>query len=421
MKLKKLLLAGLLGMALAIGNLGNIYAQTISYQVQSGDTYWSISQKYGISLPRLIEINNANGNSKLYVGQSLLVETSNTQAHRVQAGETYWIISQKYGVDITQLMAINNATQRTTLNIGDQIIIPSPKQEIKETFYTVQSGDTYWIISQKFNINITKLMEYNGHNQNTVLYIGQIIKIPQSLSTTNNTSSNTLPSKTSSEKPYVTHTNYTVQKGDTIWSLANKSGIPQEELAKTNNITTNTVLNIGDSIKIPVHHVPVKTTPTGPYGEYLDWWTEAQYVLPVGAEFKIIDFYTGKSFMAKRTTGSNHADVETLTIADTNKMIEIWGGSFTWAKRPIIIEYKGRRLAASAAGMPHAGNDGAPGGLHTSWRSDNYGARYNFDWVKNNAMNGVFDIHFLNSTTHKDDRIDDTHQHNISITAGYLQ
>ncbi|MCD5413697.1 MAG: hypothetical protein LR001_01645 [Clostridiales bacterium] len=122
--------------------------------------------------------------------------------------------------------------------------------------------------------------------------------------------------------------------------------------------------------------------------------------------------------MAKRTTGANHADVETLTLQDTNKMKEIWGGSLTWAKRPIIIEYNGRKLAASAAGMPHAGNDSAPGGEYTSWRSGDYSGGYNFDWVKNNAMDGVFDVHFFNSTRHKDGNIDDTHQRNVKISAG---
>jgi membrane-bound lytic murein transglycosylase D len=43
--------------------------------VQNGDTLWGISQKYkGLSVERLCEINKINTNTKLYVGQTLIVE-----------------------------------------------------------------------------------------------------------------------------------------------------------------------------------------------------------------------------------------------------------------------------------------------------------------------------------------------------------
>ncbi len=415
MQLKKILYSGLLGIAISISSLGIAYGQT-HYQVQTGDTYWIISQKFGVSLSRLMEANHANGNEMLYIGQNLVIPSNTPQTiHTVQAGDTYWIISQKYGVDINELMAANNANPYTILHIGHKITIPSQVKEVKETIYTVQAGDTYWIISQKYQVDLIELMAYNGHNENTILHIGQKIKIPEASSNTGSSSSS---NSTGSEESYVTYTSYTVQKGDTMWSVSNQFGIPQQELADANNITTQTVFNIGDTLRIPVHHVPVKNTPGEQYGEYLDWWAEAQYVLPIGAEFKVTDFYTGKSFMAKRTTGTNHADVETLTSADTNIMKEIWSGCFSWEKRPIVIEYNGRKLAASAAGMPHAGNENVPGGEYTSWRSYDYGEGYNLDWVKNNGMEGVIDVHFANSTRHKDNTEDDTHQWNVKVAAG---
>lgn len=268
------------------------------------------------------------------------------------------------------------------------------------TTYTVQKGDTYWIISQKLNVPIASLMAANNATQSTVIYIGQRIKIP------------------TSTEPYITYKYYTVQKGDILWNIAIKFGIPLSELLKANNLSTSSWANIGDVLKIPVHNVPIKNTPRPQYGEALDWWTEAQYVIPIGANFEVQDFTTGKSFFARRTTGANHADCETLTAADTNKMKGIWGGSFSWIKRPVLIKYNGRKIAASMSGMPHAGNDSGAGGVWTSWRSGSYGAGTNFDWIKNNGMNGHFDIHFLNSTKHADGELDANHQANIKISAG---
>lgn len=170
-----------------------------------------------------------------------------------------------------------------------------------------------------------------------------------------------------------------------------------------------------------MHNVPVKSTPGPQYGEALDWWTEAQYVIPIGADFEVLDYNTGKSFFARRTTGANHADCEALTAEDTQKIKEIWGGSFSWSKRPVLIKYNGRKIAASMAGMPHAGNDSAPADKWTSWRSDNWGAGPNYDYIKNNDMDGHFDIHFLNSTKHSDGAVDTGHQANIKISSGLSQ
>ncbi|WP_432664368.1 LysM peptidoglycan-binding domain-containing protein [Wukongibacter baidiensis] len=408
MRLKKLLLSTAIGIGMISGGLMVGHAQNLNYTVKAGETFWIISQSHNVDLNELMAINNADENTVLYVGQNILIpqENSESKIHIVKSGDTFWIISEKYGVDIYELMKINNATENTVLNIGDEVIIPNSSSNEDPQKYTVQSGDTYWIISQKLGVSLDDLLEVNNANENSMLLIGQEIIIP-------NSADNGDP-----DKPYISYESYTVQKGDDPWKIALKFGIPYSELLKVNNINENTMLNIGDTLKIPVYNIPVKETPGPEYGEYLDWWNEAQYVLPTNAVFKVIDFYTGKSFMVKRTTGANHADAETLTVEETNKMKEIWGGSLSWVRRPVIIEYNGRRIAASVSSMPHAGNDNAPGGLYTTWRSDDYGPGYNLDWVKGNGIDGVFDIHFLNSTRHKDGQIDSEHQENIKIAAG---
>jgi peptidoglycan DL-endopeptidase CwlS len=329
----------------------------------------------------------------------------------VQKGDTYWIISQKLNVSIQSLMSANNATQNTVINVGQSLIVPQ-----STTLHTVKAGETYWIISNAYGVNLNDLLALNGANANSYLYIGQQIKIPAASSSTV-TPPTPAPAPTPTA-PYITYKSYTVQKGDILWNLANKFGIPLPELLKANSLSESSWVNVGDILKIPVHNIPVKVTPGPQYGEALDWWTEAQYVVPVGSDFEVVDFYTGKSFKTRRTTGANHADCETLTLADTNMMKEVWGGSFSWTSRPVLIKFNGRQIAASMSSMPHAGNDAAAGGVWTSWRSGNYGAGSNFDWVKNNGIDGHFDIHFLNSTTHNTGEINVTHQQNVKTAAG---
>ncbi len=413
MNLKKSIIAGALSISIIAGTPVFASAQNILYKVQPGDTFWKISQKYGISTTQLIEANNANQNTVIYPGQTLVIPLSGQTVHTVKPGESYWSISKSYGVDFNKLLSANNATVNSMLNVGDKVIIPGSNQANDYKTYTVQKGDTYWLISQKFNVNLSQLMNLNNAGSNTYIYPGQVIKIPAGGSAA------TAPSQPVQEtKPYVTYETYTVQKGDTSWSISQKFGIPLEELLEANNIGSSTMLSIGQKLKIPVHHIPIKSTPGEKYGELLDWWTEARYLIPIGATFEVVDFYTGKSFYVKRTTGSNHADCETLTLQDTNKMKEIWGGKLSWASRPVIIRYNGRKIAASMASYPHAGNENAPAAAWTSWRSGDYGAGINHDYVKGNGIDGHFDIHFYNSTRHKDGMPDPSHQANVKIAAG---
>ena len=114
--------------------------------------------------------------------------------------------------------------------------------------------------------------------------------------------------------------------------------------------------------------------------------------------------------------GDNHADCETVTEADTQIMKEIFGG-FNWSKRPILLYIDGKRYAASMAGMPHAGLDTAPAFVVVEGLSGGYGYGQNLDTIKNNNMDGVFDVHFINSRRHMEGGVSATvdieHQKNI--------
>ncbi|RKD30085.1 LysM peptidoglycan-binding domain-containing protein [Thermohalobacter berrensis] len=348
-----------------------------------------------------------------------LIGTSATAyawTYEVKSGDTFWKISQRYGVSLDKLMESNNATENTILYVGQKLTIPDNNDYF---YYEVKSGDTPYLISEKFGISLENLLSLNNLNQYSIIYPGDKLKIPASNKSTANITNST-PSTFIPEQPrtYITYKEHTVQPGDNFWTLSLKYGVPVKELLKVNNADTNTRLYVGDTVTIPVHNVPEMERAGEKYGEYLDWWNGAQYVIPIGATIKVIDFYTGKSFMAKRTTGASHADVEALTKEDTEKLKDIWGGNFSWVRRPVIVEYNGRKIAASASGMPHAGNDSDRGGYYTSWRSGDYGPGINLDYVKNNGMNGHFDIHFLNSQRHKDGKVDEKHQENVKIAAG---
>ena len=114
-----------------------------------------------------------------------------------------------------------------------------PYTSMDNDTYIVKKGDTLWDISKKYNITINELKKLNNLSTN-LLKIGQILKVKKIDQTTN------IPddSETQSINTYV------VQKGDNLYSIANKYDTSVEELKNINNLSTN-IIQIGQVLKIP--------------------------------------------------------------------------------------------------------------------------------------------------------------------------
>ena len=201
------------------------------YTVQSGDSLWSISKKFGISVDELKQANNLTSNL-LSIGQNLYIPNKETDVttseYVVSKGDTLYGIAQKFGTTVDNLKSINNLTT-DSLAIGQILKIPSEEVSSTNT-YTVKSGDTLYGIASKYNTTVDELKSLNNLESNT-LSIGQTLKIPSG-TTSNNTST------------------YTVVKGDTLYGIANKYNTTVDELKSLNNLTSNT-LSIGEVLKVP--------------------------------------------------------------------------------------------------------------------------------------------------------------------------
>jgi len=144
--------------------------------------------------------------------------------HIVQAGDTLWLLAQRYGTSVDAIRSLNSLTS-DSLTIGQVLRIITTGIETPGFTYTVQSGDTLWLLAQRFSTSVDAIKSLNNLTSDS-LTIGQVLQIPGSGG--------------------VIHT---VGAGDTLWLLAQRYGTTVDAIRSLNNLTSDTLM-IGQVLRI---------------------------------------------------------------------------------------------------------------------------------------------------------------------------
>lgn len=154
-----------------IGYDYQIPTQIDYYTVKAGDSLYSISRKYGMTVDELKKINNLSSNL-LKIGQQLKISyddtVGETDFYVVKSGDNLYSIALKYNTTVGELMNNNNLTS-SFLQIGQVLKIPTSNNL---GTYTVVAGDTLYSIAKRYNMDVNDLKELNNLTNN-LLYIGQ--------------------------------------------------------------------------------------------------------------------------------------------------------------------------------------------------------------------------------------------------------
>ena len=182
------------GQILQIPNTGNSGISTpnleTTYIVQKGDTLYSIALKYDTSVNAIINKNNLT-DTTLSVGDVLIIpgdvestgeddDITLTNTYVVQKGDSLYSISRMYGISVSDLRNANNLTS-DILTIGQVLIVPDDNMnnsdEMISNIYVVQRGDSLFSIARKYGVSINDIRMINNLNSD-VLSIGQTLIIP---------------------------------------------------------------------------------------------------------------------------------------------------------------------------------------------------------------------------------------------------
>jgi len=138
--------------------------------------------------------------------------------YTVQKGDSYWKIARQYGVSHQELAAFNQADLSKPLRVGSTLRIPpggalippdklppirkpsvtgpggtpapsgiKPLPRPADGTYTVQKGDSLWLIARKFNTTTKDLAAANNLSLEKPLQVGQKLTLPGASATTAST------------------------------------------------------------------------------------------------------------------------------------------------------------------------------------------------------------------------------------------
>jgi len=124
----------------------------------------------------------------------------------VQSGDTLWLLAQRFGTTVDAIKTLNGLTS-DVIQVGQILLIPG-----MTVSYTIQPGDTLWLLAQRFGTTVDAIMRLNNLTKE-VLQVGQVLQIPGAFIA------------------------YSVQLGDTLWLLSQRFGMTVDEIKALNNLT----------------------------------------------------------------------------------------------------------------------------------------------------------------------------------------
>ncbi|AHH03620.1 Autolysin [Borrelia nietonii YOR] len=226
----------------------SLYAD-FKHEVVKGDTLYSISLKYKISIKELKNVNNLQSES-IRIGRVLVIPSSSkvnkvltkkgdeksklsdldpdAKVHVVKVGDTIEDISKRYGIREKELVAWNSLTSKI-LKVGSKLYLSEP-DFLKP--YIVKKGDSLSKLSVDFDISVADIIRFNSL-ESKKLIIGQKLYLK----------------KVSGD----IHFHY-VKRGETLGKIAYIYGVTAKHLVRLNgdkaiNLKADSILDVSKIIE----------------------------------------------------------------------------------------------------------------------------------------------------------------------------
>jgi len=257
-----------------------------SHSVKKGETLFSISKIYNISIDELKNINKII-KGKIHPGQKLKIsqpvslqenvalakveEAPKLSTHKVISGESLYSISKEYNISIDELKKLNNISNGK-LHAGQEIKLNQEseaktqylavdrsdakqdnkiKDAEKTIIHRIKSGENLGSIAKENNTTVEELKRQNNLTDSKI-HAGQELKINQGVDTRNRNAvtekidNKRQVTKIENNEKLLTHV---IKKGENLGSIAKANNTTVEELKRINNLS-DTKIHQGQELKL---------------------------------------------------------------------------------------------------------------------------------------------------------------------------
>ncbi|MEB3305973.1 MAG: LysM peptidoglycan-binding domain-containing protein [Cyanobacteriota bacterium] len=170
-------------------------------------------------------------------------------AVQVQPGETLSEIADRVGVSVQRLIEINQIKNPNHLEAGSQLKLPKGISSSRgvstkggATTVTVGRGETLSSIADRHGVPVNTLMALNSLSDPNHVQVGQVLKLKGAAgSTTSKANSFNYPPGASE---------HVVRKGESLSAIARGYGLPMSQLVALNAISDPNNVHVGTTLKL---------------------------------------------------------------------------------------------------------------------------------------------------------------------------
>lgn len=170
--------------------------------------------------------------------------------YRLKPGDTLWELSRRFGAPTAAIMELNGLRDAGRLRPGQELVLPIPAERRSGVaadaaapgspepgVHVVASGETVWSIARRHGLAVADVQRWNRLGEASVLRPGDRLRVRA-------------PDAARDRPPDSSPRVHVVRRGENLWGIARRYGLPLGELLERNGLNRTAVVRPGDRLAV---------------------------------------------------------------------------------------------------------------------------------------------------------------------------